>query len=105
MSRETVICTYRVRADVESEFADILGRHWELLHRLGFVTADRSQVFRRLDEATYVEIFTWVDGGFDQAHEHPEVLALWQAMDPLLEARGGLPKWEFPHYSAVTFSG
>jgi hypothetical protein len=102
MANETVICTYRVRDDAEEAFAALIHRHWETLHQLGFVTDERSVVFRKLDEPTYVEMFTWVEGGFDRAHEHPDVLALWERMDPLLEDRDGRPKWEFPHYRAVT---
>lgn len=101
MANETVICTYRVQASRESEFRALLRRHWQTLHDLGFVTGDRSVVYRALDEPTYVEIFTWVEGGFERAHEHPDVLAMWEPMDPLLEERHGLPKWEFPHYSPV----
>ena len=102
MANETVICTYRVRADAEDNFRALLARHWHTLHDLGFVTDDRSLVFRKLDEPTYVEVFTWVEGGFNQAHEHPEVLAIWEPMEPLLEDRGGQPKWEFPHYQQLT---
>ena len=101
MANETVMCTYRVRVDSEEAFTDLLSRHWVTLRELGFVTADRSLTFRALDEPTYVEIFTWVEGGFDQAHEHPDVLAIWELMDPLLEDRDGRPKWEFPHYVPV----
>ena len=102
MANEAVICTYRARADAEDDFRALLARHWHTLHDLGFVTDDRSLVFRKLDEATYVEVFTWVEGGFKQAHEHPEVLAIWEPMEPLLEDRGGQPKWEFPHYRQLT---
>ena len=98
MANETVICTYRVRADAEDEFRQLLARHWDTLHNLEFVTDDKPLIFRQLGEPTYVEIFTWVEGGFDRAHEHPDVLAIWEPMDPLLEERGGSPKWEFPHY-------
>ncbi|HTS98844.1 MAG TPA: hypothetical protein VMI33_19725 [Streptosporangiaceae bacterium] len=106
MAKETVICTYRVRAGEEDRFLGLLGRHWRALHDLGFVTDDESLVFRGLDEGvTYVEIFTWVEGGFGQAHEHPDVLAIWEAMDPLLEERGTLPKWDFPHFERVSLSG
>lgn len=98
MANETVICTYRVRSDAENEFRELLQRHWNTLHDLGFVTDRASLVFRRLDEPTYVEIFTWVEGGFSQAHEHPAVLAIWEPMEPLVEDRDGQPKWEFPHY-------
>lgn len=101
MANETVICTYRVQANREDEFRDLLRRHWRTLHDLGFVTDDRASVYRRLKEPTYVEIFTWVQGGFERAHEHPDVLAIWEPMDPLLEERHGLPKWEFPHYAPV----
>jgi hypothetical protein len=103
MANEIVVCTYRVRHDAEEPFRQLLGRHWATLHDLGFVTDDQSIVLRHLDEPTYVEIFTWVEGGFEQAHEHPDVLAIWEPMDPLLEERDGLPKWDFPHYGPVHF--
>ena len=101
MANETVICTYRVRADAEAAFRGLLSKHWRTLRELGFVTDEQAKVFRKLDESTYVEIFTWVEGGFGLAHEHPDVLAIWETMDPLLEERNGQPKWEFPHYVAI----
>lgn len=103
MANETVICTYHVRPEAEEQFAELLLGHWDTLHRLGFVTPERSLVYRSLDEPpTYVEIYTWVEGGFAQAHEHPDVLVVWESMDPLLEERAGLPKWDFPHFRPVT---
>jgi hypothetical protein len=105
MANETVLCTYRVRPADEQPFRELLTRHWATLHGLGFVTDEESLVFRSLDEPlTYVEIFTWVEGGFDQAHEHPDVLAIWEPMEPLLEERDGLPRWEFPHYDRVSLN-
>jgi hypothetical protein len=103
MTNEVVICTYRVRPDAEDAFRPLLQRHWQTLHRLGFVTDEQSVVLRDTDEPTYVEVFTWVDGGFQTAHEHPDVLAIWEPMDPLLEERDGRPKWEFPHFLPVRF--
>ena len=102
MPNQTVICTYRVRADAEGAFLELLTRHWLTLHELGFATDERSVVYRELaDEPTYVEVFTWVEGGFEQAHEHPAVLAIWEPMEPLLEERDGLPKWDFPHFERI----
>ena len=101
MANNTVICTYRARLDAEGEFVELLRRHWDTLHELGFVTDERSVVYRHVNEPTYVEIFTWVEGGFERAHEHPDVLAVWEPMEPLLEERGGRPRWEFPHYREV----
>jgi hypothetical protein len=105
MAKETVICTYRVRAECEERFLGLLKRHWSALHELGFVTDKKSLVFRGTDGGlTYVEVFTWVEGGFGQAHEHPAVLAIWEPMDPLLEDRDGLPRWEFPHFEPVSLA-
>ena len=67
MANQTVVCTYRVRADAEPDFLELLDRHWRTLHELGFVTDEPSLVLRELaDQPTYVEIFTWVEGGFEQ---------------------------------------
>ena len=105
MAKETVIGTFRVRADAESEFADLLGRHWSTLHELGFVTDEPSVIYRTTDGGlAYVEIFTWAERGYEQAREHPAVLAIWGPMDALLEERRGQPKWDFPHYERVTLS-
>lgn len=102
MANETVLCTYRVRGDAEDDFRRLLGRHWRTLHELGFVTEATPVVLRQSDEPTYVEIFTWVEGGFQRAHTHPEVLAIWEPMEPLLEERDGCPRWEFPHFVPAT---
>ncbi len=102
MANDSVICTYRVRPDAETQFADLLERHWRTLHELGFVTDEPSLIFRSQHEPpTYVEIFTWVEGGFERAHEHPAVVAIWEPMEPLLEERDGRRRWEFPHYRRV----
>jgi hypothetical protein len=105
MAQQTVICTYRVRADADAEFVGLLGRHWRTLHELGFVTDEPPAIYREIDDSlTYVEIFTWVEGGYERAREHPAVLAIWGSMDPLMESRAGLSKWDFPHYHRVTLS-
>jgi hypothetical protein len=101
MAQETVVCTYRVRTASEDAFVGLLRKHGEVLRTLGFVTGRPLVTLRQTDEPTYLEVFTWVDGGFGQAHEHPDVLAVWEAMDPLLEERDGRPKWEFPHFVPV----
>jgi hypothetical protein len=102
MTNQTVIGTFRVRPDAEGEFAALLTRHWPTLHELGFVTDEPSVVYRGLDGGlTYVEIFSWAEGGYEHAREHPAVLAIWGPMDSLLEERDGQAKWDFPHYERV----
>ena len=98
---ETVICTYRVRAGCEEEFVSLLRDHWPALDRLGLVTGEPSRAYRGTEgegKPTYVEIFTWMPGAAERAYKTPEIVAIWDRMEPLVEERGGRPKWEFPHY-------
>jgi hypothetical protein len=98
---ETVICLYRVKTGNERAFSRLLERHWPTLRELRLVTAKKPRHFRGAEHdgaPLFVEIFEWVDGAAaGQAHEHPEVAAIWEPMDALCEARGGKPNMEFPH--------
>ena len=100
-----VICQYRVKAGAESAFEELLAAHWPTLHRLGLVTDEPSQQFRgteqRSAEPLYVEIFEWLDGAVDRAHEHPDVMRIWEPMDTLCEARGDKLNMEFPHFERI----
>lgn len=99
MDEQTVLATYRVRADGEEAFQRLLASHWPTLRRLGLVTERPPSIFRSAeDPPTYVEIFTWASGGVERAHDHPDVLAIWEPMDLLVEEREGRPGWEFPHF-------
>ncbi len=100
-----VICHYRVRAGNETEFEKLLTEHWPTLHRLGLVTEERSQRLKGEEqdngEPIYFEIFEWVAGAVERAHEHPEVMAIWEPMDALCEQRGSKPNMEFPHVQVL----
>lgn len=99
---ETVVCTYQVRAGSEDDFVSLLRRHWPTLHGLGVVTDVPALLLRSVSQPpTFVEVFTWVDRGYLRAHEHPDVLAIWEPMEQLCEARGGRPATDFPHFVAV----
>ncbi|NMP21431.1 hypothetical protein [Sulfobacillus harzensis] len=99
MPNQIVVATYRVKPECEHEFQMLLSKHWPTLRALGFVSDEPPIILRSVDDPpTYTEIFTWVENGFEMAHEHPDVLAIWEPMDPLLESRQGLPRWDFPHY-------
>ena len=104
---ETVICTYRVAPGNEDAFMGLLASHWPTLHQLGFVTDELPELFRSLGDGapTFVEIFTWREGGFHEAHTHPRVLAIWERMEPLCEDRDGRPGMEFPHFTRLRISG
>lgn len=45
----------------------------------------------------FVELLNWKDArGAERAHELPDVMAVWEPMGKLCEAREGRPPMEFP---------
>ncbi len=106
---QTVICTFRVREDALSAFLTLLGNHWPTLRRLELVTDTEEQLFSGVDhqgdEPVIVSIFEWANEEASiLAHSHPDVAEIWEAMDPLCEARHGLPSMEFPHFRPLTLT-
>jgi hypothetical protein len=98
---QVVVCTYRVKAGREQEFISLLKRHWPTLRKLGLIHEQPRMALQGRDSAktsSFVEVFAWKDRGFEAAHQHPEVLALWEPMEQMCEARDGHPATEFPHY-------
>jgi hypothetical protein len=104
-----VICHYRVAPGNEEKFEALLARHWPTLSALGLVSEEPSQQFKGFEQDNgqpiYFEMFDWLEGASDRAHEHPEVMAIWEPMDQLCEARGGKPNMEFPHVEPLSLDG
>jgi hypothetical protein len=97
-----VVCTYRVKSGREKDFIGLLRRHWPTLQKLGLVREHPRMALQGRDTdktSCFVEVFAWKDRGFEVAHKHPEVLALWEPMEQMCEARNGHPATEFPHYT------
>jgi hypothetical protein len=105
MSTPTVICLYRVAAGNEAAFVELLERHWPTLHELGLVTDDPPLHYRgaeREGEPLFVEVFAWKsEDAAGLAHDHPDVMAIWEPMGKLTESRGGRPNMEFPHVQPI----
>ena len=104
---QTVLCHYRVIAEREVEFRQLLERHWPTLRELDLVTDEPSLIYRSVDDAGrpfFLEIFHWKSSdALRVAHEHPDVQAVWEPMMPLCEDRDGLPGMQFPHAERVSF--
>ncbi len=100
-NRVTVICTYRVKESTQPDFHALMTRHWPTLKKLGLATSERPLLYTGKDESgqpLLVEIFSWIDPQApERAHADPEVMAIWNAMEPFLEERSGHRKWEFVH--------
>jgi hypothetical protein len=105
----TVVCIYRVRSGSEDKFAKLLERHWPTLRELGLATEQRPQHYRGAEQDAspiFIEIFAWKSESAQQrAHEHPEVMAIWEPMGELTESRGGRPAMEFPHVRPIHVLG
>lgn len=103
--REICIWTYQVRPEVEGVFLKLLDRHWPTLNRLGFVTDDQQLTFRSTEEPpVYVQVMTWEAGGMRPAHEHPDVIPIWEGLKALVEERDedrNVPGMSFPFYRRV----
>jgi len=104
-----VVCLYRVRRGHEDEFIALLKRHWPTLRTLDLVAVDAPQYLRGVEqdgEPIFVEIFSWKTAEAPRvAHEHPDVMAIWEPMDKLTERRNGRPNMEFPHFQRLEFLG
>ena len=105
----TAICLYRVRSGSEADFSKLLERHWPTLQSLGLVTDDPPQHYQGAEQdgrPLFVEIFTWAsEDASGHAHEHPDVMAIWEPMDKLTESRDGRPNMEFPHVQPISILG
>jgi hypothetical protein len=108
VDRETCIWTYWVRPDAEDDFVRLLAQHWPTLNRLGFVTDDPPIVFRSAeDPPVYVEIMTWEVEGMRPAHDHPDVIPIWERFKPLVEDRAeqrNVVGMSFPFFRRATLS-
>jgi len=100
--------TYQVRPEAEETFLGIARTHWTTLNALGFVTDDAPLLLRSAEEPpVYVEIMTWEAGGMRPAHDHPDVIPIWEGLKGTVEARSeqhNVPGMRFPFYRRVVFA-
>ena len=102
MAAETVFCVFRVRKGREEELIKLCREHDETLRRLDLCTDEPARLFRGEEHggSMIFKIFEWKSAeALDAARAHPEVQRLWEAMEPLCEARGS--SMEFPHVVPV----
>jgi hypothetical protein len=93
---ETVMITFRAKAGAEKDLARVIADHWAVAKRLDLVH-DAPHVTLRMPDAngtaTFVDIFTWRDAAIPDSAPQ-EIRAIWDAMNKLVESRGGRPGLE-----------
>ena len=100
---KTIMATYRVVAGKEVEFEQVLARKWEVYTKEKLVYDHPHVVVRGKEadgKAYFVDIFTWVRRGTPD-HAPASVIAVWQIMDSLVEARNGHPNREITEVQLV----
>lgn len=110
----TNICTYRVREGARSEFVELLRKHWPALRDAGLATETPAIHFEAVPSGkkehgetgiTFVEIFSWAKpDSAELAHQLPSVMAVWEPMGALVEARDGRPSMEFHRFQPLDLS-
>ena len=101
---ETVLSTLRCRPGKEDELQSTLAQEWTTLRKLGLVLADPHILLKGKDDGgkpIFVEVFTWRDHDAPD-HVPPEVQAIWNHLQSLVEARDGHKGIEFPEFEIVS---
>jgi hypothetical protein len=99
----TVICMYRPRDGAVDDMLELIRRHRAACAELGLVTDRPEEVYIGRDQdgsgPLIASIFQWVDAeAVSRAHHHPQVGAIWEQMETLVEDRAMGPGMAFPHF-------
>ena len=84
------IVTYVPKKGKEAELLALVKKHEPALREVGLVTPEPFRVWKAFDirkgRESIIEFFQWKDGhASDVAHQTPEVMAVWEPMDAVLE--------------------
>ncbi len=71
-----VIVGYRPKPGHEDGLLVLTREHVSILRRLGLAT-ERPALAMRSKDGVIVEVFEWEEGAVAKAHQHPEVMAMW----------------------------
>jgi hypothetical protein len=74
---EIVIAVYRPKPGCEAALVGLAKTHVPDLGRLGLVS-DRPATLMQAKGGVIVEVFEWLPGAVEAAHNHPEVKEIWR---------------------------
>lgn len=70
------IVAYKPKPGKDSELMALTREHVPYLRSLGFAT-NRPHVIATASDGTVIEVFEWVEGALEKAHQHAGVQQLW----------------------------
>ena len=71
-----VIVAFRPKPGREDDLLALTRDHVPQLRRLGLV-GDTPSLVMRAKDGCIVEVFDWKDGAIEKAHDHPDILQMW----------------------------
>ncbi len=74
---EIVIAVYRPKPGCEAALVRLAKTHVPDLRRLGLVS-ERPATLMQAQGGVVVEVFEWLPGAVEAAHDHPEVKEIWR---------------------------
>ena len=102
---ETVMITLHAKAGAEAALVEVLARHYETARRLALLRDEAPHLTLRApgdhDTVSIIEILTWRDAEIPDHAPH-DILAIWQEMNSLVEARGGRPGLDIVEVRDIT---
>jgi hypothetical protein len=103
---ETVHVAYHVQAGKLDEFLKAVADQYPVCLKLGLVLAQPHLVMTGKEDGgkpVVIEILTWRDGDAPDsvAEKYPQVLAIWNRFNALVEKRGGKPGIEIDPVEVV----
>ncbi len=100
-----VFALYRPHEGKDAELRQLIAQHIPTLRQLELIT-DRPTILVKSKNGTYIEVFEWRSyAAAGQAHQHPELAKIWEAMGKIADLPGleslDEAKSRFPHFAPV----
>jgi len=104
---ETVLVTYHIAPGREAAFLQAVKAQWSTLQKLRLVTGAPHTLVRAKEasgETSFVEVLTWVSASIPD-HAPAAVLAIWDELGKLCQARAGRGAIEITEVEPVDANG
>ena len=99
---ETILATYRVKAEELPAFLKLMPEYWKALRAHRLVRAEPYVLLQSEEDGkpVFYEVFSWKDHAV--AHHVPaEIQGYWDKLNAMVEKRGGHEGIEFPEVRIV----